>query len=861
MRNLLKRKSAQATKTLVALMLAVCMLASVSSAALAAVSAGSSPSALTPSSTKTYIKLSRSVLFFTGNTYGTGSTVMPPVGAVCQMYTDNWYTASDGLNYYNVYYNNQRYNVLRTDVYTDIMTEASLQDYITNTYWKQASFDTLRKTMNLVGDIRVHAVQLALQKLGHYSGALDGNYGEDTHNAVKAFQKSQGLEDDGSAGPLTQPILFNLASGGSISSGTVSGGTTVPSTPTTSTSYAGTLRTRDSVNLRKSYTTNSAKLHTIPQNINLTFSASQVNGGDTWYKVTYDGETGWVVDDYVTVLTSTGGGSTTTGGTAAAAGSLTTNVSVNLRRSSSTSSLRLAVVPKGMTLSYTSTVTVGGITWYQVSYNGNTGWLMGTYVSAKGNASSPAIGTVTITKKGTRVRTSPNGTKSGTVLAKGTVVDLLAQPTTAGSYTWYNIRTSSGLVGFVRGDCATASLGGTGSSGSSSDLVISTDKSFIKLPANTTLFKTETKPASGGTIVSAGTVLMMYSTSTYTNGGVEYCSVYYNNEKYNAVYSEVKLGIMTSTEVASYVQTLINSALSSSLKDEMGLKGDVRVYAMQVGLKTLGYYTGNLDGTYGTATRSAVRNFQRATKIDVDGDCGTETWTMLRTKLYGSTSTGGTVSGGTTTTPGVTVTDFGTVTSVQKANWNYDDNGATLFPKGTYGTVMDVQTGKVFQVYRWSGGSHADCVPASAADTKTMCDIVGFPYNPNHPTSAQLELIKADGDKSTVTYTWPDFKNAFGGAKNIGAAWDARSALLNVNGKVYPVGIYGFPHGFDGVDSFSKSKFPNGQYFYAANNYYGMMCLHFVGSTTHSGNVSEGRQKAINEAYAYAQKMWPTLCK
>ena len=50
-------------------------------------------------------------------------------------------------------------------------------------------------------------------------------------------------------------------------------------------------------------------------------------------------------------------------------------------------------------------------------------------------------------------------------------------------------------------------------------------------------------------------------------------------------------------------------------------------------------------------------------------------------------------------------------------------------------------------------------------------------------------------------------------------------------------------------------------YFYAANNYYGMMCLHFVGSKTHSGNVSESRQKAIETAWEYAKKTWPDLCK
>lgn len=785
----IERTFAAAPRSLLALALAICLLFSSLPAAFAASSAGSSASSLKPSSTKVYVKISKSVYFFTGETYANGSLVIPSIGAVCQLYTDDYYTASDGLEYYSVYYNNTRYNALRSDIQADIMSESDLETYITGTLWKQTTYTTLKKALGLVGDVRVHALQLALTKLGYYTGALDGEYGDKTVEAVKQFQRANGLTADGAAGVLTQPVIYALASGSSVVGSTTTTGTTTTTTSTTTT--------------------------------------------------------------------------TTTSSSVPTSGTLTTTSSVNLRKSASTSSARLAIVPKGLSLNYSSTSTVKGITWYNVQYNSLSGWLMGTYVSASGNASSPAIGTVTITKAGTRVRKTANGDKTGTVLAKGTTVSLIAQPTTAGGYTWYNIRTSSGLVGFVRGDCATASVGTTTTNGTTTTVPSGT-LSFIRLPANTTLFTTTTKPSSGGVTVSAGTVLQLVG--TYTSNSEEYCTLYYNNNKYNAVYSEVKAGVMTSDELAAYVKTLWSSALSSSLKRELNLIGDVRVYALQVGLSTLGYYTGTLDGTYGSGTQSAVRNFQRSAKITVDGACGSETWSALTAQLTGASggsgSTGGSTSSGTSSGTSVTVTDFGTVNSVMKASWNYGDNGGSLFPKGSYATVMDVATGKVFRVYRWSGGSHADCVPATAEDTKTMCEIVGFPYNSSHPTSSQLAKIKADGNSSVVTYTWPDFKNAFGGATNIGSAWDRRPALLNVNGTVYCVSIYGFPHGFTGTDSFSKSSFPSGQLFYATNNYYGMMCIHFVGSTTHSSTTPDANhQAAIETAYSYAKKLWPTLVK
>ena len=862
MRNQLKRTSARALKSLAALVMIVCLLAGSVPMAFAGQAVGTSSASVDPSETKVYVKLSKAVSFFTGEVSGTGTIVKPAAGTVCQLVSDNWYTGSDNKAYYSVYYLNKRYNVLKTDVAADVMTAAQLETYITGTLWKQKTYATLRKSMGLVGDIRVHAVQLALQKLGYYKGNLDGNYGKQTHDAVARFQREKGLDADGSAGPLTQPVLFALASGSTTTGGSTSTGGS--STGSTSTSTTGTLRTIAQVNLRKYASTESARLAIVPRNINLSFTDTYTNSkGITWYQVRYAGENGWVMGTYVTVTsggsTSSGSsGSTTTGGI----GTLRTNVKVNLRKYASTGSARLGVVPSGMTLSYTDTyVDSKNITWYQVRYGGETGWLMGTFVTASGSSSgstgstgttggssAAAIGKVTITKPGTRIRDAANGKKTGYVLSKGTVVDLLSQPTSAGGYTWYHIRTSAGITGYVRGDCATANIGS-----SSDNLTVSAEKTFIKLPANTVLFTTETKPTSGGVTVAKDTVLMMYSAETYTVSNVKYCSLYYNNQKYNAVYSEVSGGIMTTDAVASYVKTLLGSSLPSSLKRENDLVGDVRVYALQVALEKLGYYTGKLDGTYGAGTQSAVRNFQRAAKIEVDGACGNETWAKLNAMINGT--------GNATDT---TITDFGTVTSIEKASWDYGDNGAELIPKRSYATVLDVRTGKVFQVFRWSGGSHADCVPASTTDTKTMCDIVGFTYNSNSPTSSQLEKIKAYAKGETDTnYTWPDFGGHFGG-RDIGADWDRRPALIKVNGstKAYAVSIYGFPHGFTGDDSFSRATFPNGQKFYAGNNYYGMMCIHFVGSRTHTATTpDEDHQKMIDEAYKYAQKKWPELCK
>ena len=53
----------------------------------------------------------------------------------------------------------------------------------------------------------VELVQRRLEELGFRPGAIDGRYGDATYSAVMAFQKYEGLDADGHAGPITQTAL------------------------------------------------------------------------------------------------------------------------------------------------------------------------------------------------------------------------------------------------------------------------------------------------------------------------------------------------------------------------------------------------------------------------------------------------------------------------------------------------------------------------------------------------------------------------------------------------------------------------------------------------------------------------------
>lgn len=76
------------------------------------------------------------------------------------------------------------------------------------------------------------------------------------------------------------------------------------------------------------------------------------------------------------------------------------------------------------------------------------------------------------------------------------------------------------------------------------------------------------------------------------------------------------------------VVTVKTGDSSISTLSKMGSRGE-EVRRIQQKLKNLGYYTGGVDGIYGSQTQSAVRKFQRDNGLAVDGIAGPKTLSYL----------------------------------------------------------------------------------------------------------------------------------------------------------------------------------------------------------------------------------------
>lgn len=129
-------------------------------------------------------------------------------------------------------------------------------------------------------------------------------------------------------------------------------------------------------------------------------SASTDSRGVTWYKVSFSGSTGWVSSTYAS-LTNNGGtayyasngtGNSYSSGnyyTSGSTGSVCATGSAYVRSGPGLNYSQLTTMHKGDYATYLGTTSYDsrGVAWYNVSFNGYTGWVSSTYANLSGSYS------------------------------------------------------------------------------------------------------------------------------------------------------------------------------------------------------------------------------------------------------------------------------------------------------------------------------------------------------------------------------------------------------------------------------------------------------------------------------------------
>ena len=178
-----------------------------------------------------------------------------------------------------------------------------------------------------------------------------------------------------------------------------------------------------------------------------------------------------------------------------------------------------------------------------------------------------------------------------------------------------------------------------------------------------------------------------------------------------------------------------SSGSSSSSSDvyprlEEGSKGD-EVRAMQRALKNLNYPL-DVDGSFGPATKAAVKLFQGTNGLTADGVAGSATLSLLysgNAKAYtGSSSSGSSTPSGGTVASDAGAGAMGSFTGrngkkIQLLHW-LDEIKPSL-KTGQNLQVYEPDSGISFTLYVMSRGRHADVEPLTADDTEKMMNAWG----------------------------------------------------------------------------------------------------------------------------------------
>lgn len=83
------------------------------------------------------------------------------------------------------------------------------------------------------------------------------------------------------------------------------------------------------------------------------------------------------------------------------------------------------------------------------------------------------------------------------------------------------------------------------------------------------------------------------------------------------------------TGTYKYLFESANKTQSSSVKTDSDTKHVISIKDIQAALKTIGYYTGKVDGVTGSNTENAIMKFQKANKLTADGVVGNGTSKLL----------------------------------------------------------------------------------------------------------------------------------------------------------------------------------------------------------------------------------------
>ena len=548
----------------------------------------------------------------------------------------------------------------------------------------------------------VTKLQTRLKELGYYTGSIDGAAGSGTISAVKAFQKKNGLTQTGIADAATQALLYSTEALAAKATATPKAAPTPTPIPTNAPASAAATfpfatYTTASVNLRKEASTSSTRLLTIPKGAEISVLAIS---GD-YLRVTYSGKTGYIVSEYAVVPSQYAPGKA---------------LATDSEAEQNYAYLQSGSTGKNVTVLQEA---LKELEFYSGVADGNYGTSTVAAVKAfqkKNGIKQDGIATPEVQKlifegkpynargKKTAVNTLPNHTVAELTAGKkgDQVTELQNNLKLLGFYTAsptgvYDNATVSAVKKFqtahsltVDGIAGRKTLQLLGLLTASAASSTNTAATAAPLPTATPLTAQNVIVLRSGTqglaVTQLQNRLMELGYYTCVANGVydsdEIAAVKAFQQKngltvdgvaglatQQALYSASAIPAMTAVPAAASPTPIVAATAAPVLQTlKSGSSGEL-VSALQTRLKELGYFTGTVDGQYGTATAQAVMRFQKANGLSADGVAGSATLN----KLYVSGTAVAAVTAAPTQAPAAT-----SVASISATLLRTGDSGAAV---------------------------------------------------------------------------------------------------------------------------------------------------------------------------------------
>ncbi len=426
---------------------------------------------------------------------------------------------------------------------------------------------------------------------------------------------------------------------------------------------------------------------------------------DAWYEVNYGGNTYYIKASQIVlplapVTPTTPTTPTTTDGTGYITAYLTVSVTsgtLRLRKTASTSATVLDSIPNGAQIKNNGyTVDSSKKVWYNVTYNGRTGYVLGDFVKPVGTATidgTTSANPAADIGKSFLVNTAKVNVRSGAgmtysilgYLDKNVSVTPIDYAVGSDNMTWYKFQFTASVTAWIRSDYLAGSA--ISSMEQSGNVAIKAGGTNVR-----------SGPGDSFSIVvqlPRDTIVSIIGKGTDSNETLWY------RVMYNSVSGYVRSDLVRSLTAAETSQ-LMASVISQYNELKFGSKG-TEVKALQEKLISLGHMAaGSADGIYGTKTTNGVKAYQASKGLSQTGVATA----ALQAQLFNTASTTGT---GTT----------------QSLDWF--TTGYTLINANKNVTIYDINSGITWNARYINGANHADIIPASKADaTKlTANSIVG----------------------------------------------------------------------------------------------------------------------------------------